>query len=79
VYITIFYYKVATDSAAYIDSTAPSDRKTGEVKLKKKYLNKAKRKGLVSSLGEIDLGVLVDEVVNDLQSQFAETECRKSL
>ena len=65
---------MVTGSAASTDSTAPSDGKAGEVKRKKKYLNKAKRKGLVSTLGEIDLCVLVDEVVNDLQSQFAEME-----
>ena len=62
---------MATGSAANINS---SDRKAGEVK-QKKYLNKVKCKGLVSSLEEIDLDMLVDEVFNDLQSQFAETEC----
>jgi len=63
--LMIFHHNMATGSAASTDSTAPSDGKAGEVKRKKKCLNKAKRKGLVSTLREIDLRVLVDEVVND--------------
>jgi len=48
---------MATGLSANTDSTAPSDGKAGEVKQKKYNLNKAKSKGLVSSLGEIDLCV----------------------
>ena len=64
---------MATDSAANTNSTTPSNGKAGEIK--QEYLNKAKRKDLVSSLEAIDLCMLVDEVVNDLQSQLAEVEC----
>jgi len=58
---------MVTGSAANTDSITPSDRRAGEVK-RKKYLNKMKHKGLVSSLGKIDLGMLVDEVANDSPS-----------
>ena len=69
---------MAIGSGATSASATPSDGTTNignEVK-RKKYMTRTKQNSLISSL-KVDMRVLVEEVSNDLQSQFpvTETEC----